>query len=194
MSANPSSYRRLASVSINVSLVSSNSFTNEVEVNSSFFFRNASSCSWSHTHATSLFMSGCRGLVMCAKLGMHILSWFTRPMNPLRSRRFLGSGNWAVATNFSLSGPYPSAEIIWPVNLILLLSSSFFCDIVMLFSLQRERTILALSRSSDSVSAQMSVSSTIFRAQDFLTYYLVWAEFWRVCPCQHAIPWIFDGF
>ena len=97
MSANPRSYRRLASVSISISFISSNGLTNDVEVNSSFVFMNASSCSWSHVQAASLFMSGHSGLVMWARSSMNIPSWFAWPMNPHKSLRFLGLGNCAIA-------------------------------------------------------------------------------------------------
>ena len=107
MWANPRPYSRLASVSISISFVSLNGFTNDVEVNSSFVFMNASSFSWTHVHAASLFMSGRSGLVMWARSGMNIPSWLARPMNPRRSLRFLGLGNYAIAVNLSLSGPYP---------------------------------------------------------------------------------------
>ena len=85
-------------------------------------------------------------------------------MNDLKSLGDLGRGKRLIAAYFSSSGCMPSAEMICPAKFILLPSSSFFLEIVMLYSLHLHRMMCVLSISWSISSAQISVSSTIFFA------------------------------
>ena len=85
-------------------------------------------------------------------------------MNDLRSLGDFGRGKRLIAAYFSSSGCIPSAEIMCPAKFILLPSSSFFFEIVMLYSLHLPRMMRVLYISWSISSAQISVSSTIFLA------------------------------
>ena len=85
-------------------------------------------------------------------------------MNDLKSLGDFGRGKRLIAAYFSSSGWIPSTDIICPAKFILLPSSSFFLEIVMLYSLHLPRMVRVLSISWSISSAQISVLSTIFLA------------------------------
>ena len=159
ISANPRPCSLEASVRRNVSASSSDGWMTVLEVNSFFTSRKLFS---SHSHIMSFLSSGHSVLVICAKSGTNKANCWASPMNDLRALGGLGRGKRLIAAYFYSSGCMPSAEMICPAKFILLPSSSFFLEIVMLCCLHLPRMMRVLSIRWFISSAQISVSSTIF--------------------------------
>ena len=129
------------------------------------FFRKSSSCSGSHCQAVS-FVSSFRILAsMWLRSGMKDPNCTASPQNARRDLMSVGRGKFFIASYFLSSGLIPVDEIICPANSILSPIWNFFFEIVTLKSLHLSRTSRILCCSVSMLSAQISVSSTIFLAQ-----------------------------
>ena len=112
-------------------------------------------------------------------------------MNDLRSLADVGRGKRLIAAYFSSSGCIPSDEIMCPAKWILLPSSSFFLEIVILYSLHLPRIMRVLSISSSIFSAQISVSSTIFLAHEIPRIERLTGS--TIRPMMRLTPWGLSG-
>ena len=127
------------------------------------------------------FSRGGEELPSCGRgQGRWLWAGLANPRNDLIWDTFSGVGNSAIALYLLSSGLIPAWLIMWPANEISFPISNFLREIVMFSSLHLCRIMPALSLSSPRFGAQMSVSSTIFLAQEAR---------WLFYPSGSTIHW-----
>ena len=109
--------------------------------------------------------SGGMEALCLATSGTKKASWLAKPRKDRTSVGEVGVGKSVMARTFSGSGLTPSEEMTNPAKEMEVPQANFLKEMVIPASLQHAKTTLIRAKSSCSVLAWMSMSSTILRSQ-----------------------------